>query len=511
MAIFGFNLSKNKNNSEIESFVPPREDDGAIQVESAGTSYGSAYGYELDIDQIPNNEYDLLTTYRDLAIQSDIDEAITEIVNESIVLSDIEKSVNINLDDVELSDNIKQKIRDEFETILKLLKFKHNGSGLFRKWYVDGKLYCNKIIDNKKPNAGLVDIIFIEPEDIKLIREVTIKQKDAIQLYDLNKTNEYYIYSPSILNVKNSNNHANTGLRINKDAITYIPSGLVSSDGKTVLSHLFKSIKPFNNLRLLEDSVVIYRVSRAPERRVFYVDTGNLPKGKAEQHLKEFISRFKNKIVYDPKTGSVNTKKNHHSMLEDFWIPRREGSQATQIDTLPGATNLGELGDVEMFKMKLYKSLNTPLSRFNNEGQTFNLGRTTEITRDEIKFNKFIKKLRNKFSFLFHDLLRTQLILKKIITNDDWDEIKDDIFYSYLEDNYFQELKESEILRERLEVIRALQDTEVVGKYYSHNTIRKRILMQTEEEIKLEDEEIAKEEKLPKYAAQEGDFGFDDK
>lgn len=518
MELFGYKLSKKTEEDKPggESFSPPRHDDGAIEVESSesGVNYAGTLGYGFDIDAIPTGEYELISTYRELSLQPDIDEAIQEIVNEAVITDEYKQTVAVVLDEVETSDAIKSKIRDEFDHILKLLKFKSNGYGLFRKWYVDGKIIMHKVVDKNKPTNGIIDIIDIDPINIKLVRELKKIRDGQIELYDLQQTSEYFLFSQSPFTDGKSGSHTSaaggsTALKIAKESVTYVPSGLVNADAKMVLSYLYKCIKPYNNLRLLEDSVVVYRVSRAPERRIFYVDVGNLPKGKADQYLKDVINRFKNKIVYDVNKGTITNRKKFQSMMEDYWLPRREGGKGTEVTTLPGGENLGELGDVEYFKNKLYKSLNVPMSRFQQDGGAFNIGRTSEITRDEIKFSKFINRLRKKFSGLFNDLLRTQLILKRIITKDEWEEWKEQISYDFLEDNYFQELKDSEILRERLETLQLIQQTEIVGKYYSHDTIRRNILKQTEEEIEEEDKKIAEEEKDPKWKGEEGDFGVD--
>lgn len=519
MELFGYKITKKTEEEKPsgESFAPPRTDDGAIEIESneSGVNYAGALGYSFDLDHVPTDEVELLTTYRELALQPDVDEAIQEIANEAIITDEFKQTVAIVLDEVETSDAIKNKMRDEFEHILKLLKFKSDGYGLFRKWYIDGKLFMHKVVDKNNLKKGIVEIIDIDPMNIKMVRELKKKREGMVELYDLQQTEEYYLYSQSPFTGGKKGAAASnpaTGknaLKVSKESITYVPSGLVDSEAKIVLSYLYKSIKPYNNLKLLEDSVVVYRVSRAPERRIFYVDVGNLPKGKAEQYLKDVINRFKNKIVYDVTKGTVNSRKKFQSMMEDYWLPRREGGKGTEVTTLPGGENLGELGDVEYFKNKLYKSLNVPLSRFQQDGAAFNIGRTSEITRDEIKFSKFINRLRKKFSTLFNDLLRTQLILKNIITADEWEEWRELISYDFLEDNYFQELKDSEILRERLETLEMIQRTEIVGKYYSHDYVRRNILMQTEEEIKDEDKKIEEEEKDPRWQDEEGDFGFE--
>lgn len=500
MELFGLEIKKKENDEKLLSFTTQNKDDGAIEIDAdiGGVGYNGHNGYYFDIDQIPENEYELINLYRFLALQLEIDEALQEIVNEAIISDDLKQSVSVNMDETELSDNIKTKINDEFNGILKLLKFKSNGFGIFKKWYVDGRLYYHKIVDSNNVGKGILDLIPIDPLNIKLIREIKKErtaQTTEASIYNVGDVNEYYLYSETPM-VSQKSGTAATGLRIHKDAITLVSSGLLDINGRNILSYLYKSIKPFNNLRLLEDSVVIYRVSRAPERRVFYVDVGNLPTGKAEQYVKDLMNRFKKKIVYDVNKGSIENRKHVLSTMEDFWLPRREGGRGTEVDTLPGGENLGELGDVEYFKSKLYRSLNVPLSRFNSdELSQFNIGRSTEITRDEIKFNKFISRLRSKFSELFRDLLGTQLILKRIMTNEEWLVIKEEISFMYLEDNYFAESKEMEILQDRLNVYDLMNNAGVIGKFYSNETVQKHILRQTDEEIKEERKKIESEQK----------------
>lgn len=515
MELFGIEIKRSKSDKKKgQTFAPPSNDDGAIQIESTDTSvqFAGNHGYVFDLDNVPQDEYELLSTYRELSLQPDIDEAIQEIANEAIITDEMKQSVSIILDDIDVSDGIKNKIRDEFDHILKLLKFKTDGYGIFRKWYVDGKLFYHKVVDKSSAKKGIVDVVQLDPMNMKLIRELKKQRSGMVDMYDLKDIEEYFIFSNTSFGsdkAKTSSRgiESQNGLKISRDAVAYVPSGLVSADGQTVLSYLYKSIKPYNNLKLMEDSVVIYRVTRAPERRIFYVDVGNLPKGKAEQYLKDVMNRFKNKIVYDVSKGTINNRKKFQSMMEDYWLPRREGGKGTEVTTLPGGQNLGELEDVEYFKTKLYKSLNVPLSRFQQDGTTFNLGRTSEITRDEIKFAKFIARLRKKFSMLFDDLLRTQLVLKNIITPDDWEEWKEQISYDFLEDNYFQELKDAEILKDRLETLETLQRTEIIGKYISHDTVRREILKQSEDQIKEEDKKIEEEEKDDRWNSDE--FGAD--
>ena len=506
MELFGFKLGKQPSEKKKgETFVKPVFDDGAIEVDISqdSTGYAAQIGYSFDLDRVPEDEYELQFAYRNLALQLEVDEAIQEIINEAIITDDLKPTVAIVLDDVdELSESIKDKISDEFDYVLKLLDFKNEGYGIFRKWYIDGKLYYHKVLDKSKLHLGVTEIIPIDPLNMKFVREYKKKRddKNLVEIYDLKDVNEYFVYSKQPLRSDAGKTRTatqtseNSAVKIPKDAITYIPSGLRSSDGKLVLSHLYKAIKPFNNLRLMEDSVVIYRVTRAPERRIFYVDVGNLPKGKAEQYLKDVMNRFKNKIVYDSNTGAINNRKKFASMIEDYWLPRREGGRGTEVSTLPGGDNLGELADVEYFRNKLYKALNVPSSRFESEQTAFNVGRTTEITRDEISFSKFINRLRKAFSLLFTDLLKTQCIIKKILTEEEWRELEPNLSYSFLEDNYFQELKEIEVWNDRVNSLMNLQQTGIIGKYMSHETVRKEILKQSEETIKAEDKLIQGEQ-----------------
>lgn len=497
MRLFGIEFNKKSKSGGGDSFVPPTNDDAAIEISDCGT-IAANHVYGFDLDSTPTNEIELLSTYRELALDLDVDDAIQEICNDAIVSDSNGRMVDINLEFLEVGENVKKKIRDEFDNVLRLLNFDRDGYDIFRKWYVDGKIYYHKVIDDNNKNRGITELRRIEPEHLKLVREVPKKIKDGVAFYDNANIEEYYIYIPPEKNMQ-----SDTGLKIRVDAIASSNSGLLSPDRKTMLSYLHKVIKPYNNLKLMTDSLVVYRVARAPERRVFYVDTGNLPRGKAEQYMKDMMNRYKNKIVYDATTGSITNRKKFQSMMEDYWMPRKEGSRGTEIETLPGASNLNELGDVEIFQKKLYKSLNVPISRLNGEGTMFSLGRTAEITREEIKFNRFVNRLRSKFAELFDDILRTQIILKRVITPEDWDEWGHLIKYDFMVDSFFQEMKEVEILRERIDTIQQLQNTEIIGKYISHDTVRKELLKQTESEI--EDEDKLIESEKSKYNNEEQD------
>lgn len=490
--LFGFSLQdrKNKKLEKIYSPAPPTDEDGVSTI-----SVGGYYGHYLDIEGTAKNEFDLVKKYREVSLHPEVDSAIDEIVNE-VIASDLDYSpVDIELSNLQVSDKIKKSIHQEFDYILKILNFNKNCHTIFRRWYVDGKIFYHKIIDFDNPKEGIQELRFIDPLKIKKVRE-KLKKEEEISVFsnrDINSYNygnfiEYFIYSD-----KGFSGFAGQGIKIASDAITFIPSGLMDYNRNLVLSYIHKSIKAVNQLRMIEDSLVIYRLSRAPERRIFYIDVGNLPKIKAEQYLKEVMSRYRNKLVYDSATGEIRDDRKHMSMLEDFWLPRREGGRGTEITTLPGGQNLGELADVQYFKEKLYSSLNLPISRLES-GNAFNLGRSSEITRDELKFAKFVGRLRKKFSEIFQDILRTQLILKGIITIDDWENIKENIQYDYIYDNHFSELKKTEMLKERVDSVSLVEP--YIGKYFSHEYVRKQILKQTDREIEEIDLNIKNERKL---------------
>lgn len=502
MELFGLTIENpfQKKPRGLNTFVAPKNQDGAIELASENNGlFGSSIGYWFNLDEVPGTENELIHVYRNLGIQLELDDAIQEICNEAIVLDKENKSVKLDLDEVELSDNIKNKINDEFDYILKLLEFNKMGYGIFRKWYIDGKLLFHKVIDDDvNANKGVLKLIQLDPLEIKLVRELQRKEKDGVEVYNLDEIVEYFVYVPKLIPDKtqlfgDTRTNQTKGLRISREAISYTPSGLLSEDGSTVVSHLHKAIKPFNNLKIMEDSMVIYRASRAPERRVFYIDVGSLSTGKADQHLKDTMNRFKNKIIYNAVDGTIKNRTKFENMMEDYWLPRRDGSSNTEITTLPGAQNLGEIEDVEYFKTKLDRAKNVPLSRLAQDGSLFNIGRPTEITRDEIKFSKFIARLRGNFNELFLDLLKTQLVLKKIITIEEWGDFSHDIIFDYLEDNYFKELKATEIIKDRVELITIMQQSGIIGQYLSHDYIRRNILKQTNDEIKEEDKLIKTE------------------
>ncbi len=473
--LFGFEIKKKDQEKEDRSrasFVAPMdEDEGIGNVINAGGHYGQYV--DINGDQA-KSEKELIFKYRDISQQTECDAAVEDIVNEAIVSDDDSAPVSLIMDDLDQPDRIKKLINAEFEHVITMLNLNWYGHDIFRRWYVDGRLYYHKIIDEKNPKNGLLELRPIDPTKIRKVRELK-KEKDPKTGAELIVgSNEYFIYQNESLGTKGQ------GLKIAKDSITYVTSGLLDSSRKRVLSHLHKALKPVNQLRMMEDSLVIYRLARAPERRIFYIDVGNLPKGKAEEYLRNIMAKYRNKMVYDAETGDMKDDKKHMSMLEDFWLPRREGGRGTEISTLPGGENLGQIDDIEYFRRKLYKSLNVPSGRLEQE-QQFNIGRTTEISRDELKFQKFVNRLRKKFSALFIDVLKTQLVLKGIVTEEEWEAMRQDIAVDFLQDNHFSELKDAELLRERLGTLREID--EYAGRYYSVEWIRKNVLHQTDEDI----------------------------
>ena len=476
--LFGWEVKK-KEASKAKSFVAPSDEEGTLDI-AGGAGF---FGQYLSYDKAARNDYDLIRKYRQTSENPECDQAIEDIINEAITADETEISVAVNLDWVPLSMSIKKKMDQEFKEILTLLQWKKQAHNIFRRWYIDGRIYYHKLIDEKQTRKGITEIRYIDPKFIKKIREVQ-KDKGKNGAEIIKDVREWYIYNEAgvypTLPAIGGTQSQQQGLRISPDAIAYVTSGLYNPTTNQVYSLLQKAIKPTNQLRMIEDAVVIYRIARAPERRIFYIDVGNLPKPKAEAYMKDVMSRYRNKIVYDSSTGEVMDDRNQMSMLEDFWLPRREGGRGTDVSTLAGGANLGELEDIKYFQKKLYKSLNIPISRLESEGG-FNLGKSTEITRDEIKFAKFIQRLRKKFSELFQDLLKTQLILKGIITAEDWDHIKEFIIYDFQNDNHFQELKEMEILQERLALLQVVND--YVGTYYSTEYVRRYVLRQSDKEI----------------------------
>ena len=481
--LFGFTLGREEepDKPQIKSFAPPDNQDGSVEMAAGGY-----YGTYADLEGSAKSETELVTRYREMSLQPECDSAVDDIVNECIIIEENEPAVTINLDNIKFSASIKNKIREEFNNVMNLLDFNNNGYEVFRRWYVDGRLFYHLMIDEKNPRSGLKEVRYIDPRRIRKIREK--KRKNAIVNKEQNisnqKYNEYYIY-----NAKGLNNTAQ-GLKESPDSIAYCHSGMVDQTNKMVLSYLHKAIKPLNQLRMLEDATVIYRLARAPERRIFYIDVGNLPKMKAEQYLRDMMTKHKNRLVYDASTGEVRDDRKFMTMLEDYWLPRREGGRGTEITSLPGGTNLGEMEDVDYFRRKLYKSLNVPATRLEAENQ-FNLGRATEITRDELKFQKLVKRLRTRFSILFDNILEIQLSLKGITSRAEWKEMKNDIYYEFAEDNHFSELKNAEVMRERLSLLNEIDSH--VGKYFSSTYVRQFVLRQSEADMKLIDQQIKDE------------------
>ena len=464
---FGFEIKRKEK--ELGAVTPPATDDGTYDI-----SGGGFYSTILDTDGRSRTEDDLIRRYRDIAIQPECDSAIEDIVSEAIASDERDMCVSVVLDNLQVSTSIKKRIKEEFERILQLLDFNNKAHDIFRRWYVDGRIFYHKVIDSQNPRKGIQQLRYIDPRKIKKVREVQTGRKGQVDV--VKKFKEFYIYNQHGHQVNNTS----TGVKLTFDSISYCPSGLIDMHKGTVLSYLNKAIKPVNQLRMIEDSVVIYRISRAPERRIFYIDVGNLPKIKAEQYLKDVMNRYRNKLVYDASTGEIRDDRNHMSMLEDFWLPRREGGRGTEITTLPGGANLGEIDDITYFQRKLYRSLNVPISRLEAE-QNFSLGRSTEITRDELKFTKFVGKLRKKFSVIFNDLLRTQLILTGVIAEEEWKQMSEHIQFDFLQDNNFTELKNAELLKERLEMLSQVEN--YVGTYFSKEWVKKNVLHLTDDEI----------------------------
>ena len=496
--LLGFEITRKDNNLEKpaeakQAFTIPSPDDGVTTI-----SAGGYFGQYLDMEVTAKNDYDLIRRYREIAQHPECDMAIEDIINEVIVSNERDVAVSISLDKLAVSDKIKEKIRDEFDEVMRLLNFEEKGHDIFKRWYIDGRIYFHKVIDPNSPRKGITELRFIDPRKMKKVREIKKKRdvkSKGIEVVE--QTAEWFVYNERGM----SSGTSNVGVKIATDSITFVTSGVIDQTRNMVMGHLHKAIKPVNQLRMIEDAVVIYRIVRAPERRVFYVDVGNLPKIKAESYLRDVMARYRNKLVYDASTGEIRDDRKHMSMLEDFWLPRREGAKGTEVTTLPGGQNLGEISDVQYFQKKLYKALNVPISRMESESG-FNLGKAAEISRDELKFTKFVQRLRKRFTQVFADILKTQLVLKGIITIEDWANIGSHIQYDYLKDGYFAELKEAEILRERLSL--AQEVSQYIGKYYSVEYIRKKVLRQSDEDIMEIDNQIAKEIKQGIIAAPEG-------
>ncbi len=495
--LFGFSIEKEKKSPSVISPVPQNNEDGVDNYISSGF-----YGAYVDMEGVYKSEFDMIRKYREMALHPECDTAVEDIINEAIVSDLYDSPIEIELSNLNASDKLKKVIREEFRNIKDIMDFDKKSHEILRNWYVDGRLYYFKAIDTKKPEEGIKEIRYIDPMKMRFVRQEKKNKNDYMSLKSGNPNDqqkvmnpeieEYFMYTPKANYPSGmiSGAGGNKGIKIAKDSITYVTSGLVDRNKGTVLSYLHKAIKSLNQLRMIEDSLVIYRLSRAPERRIFYIDVGNLPKIKAEQYLREVMSRYRNKLVYNADTGEVRDDRKFMSMMEDFWLPRREGGRGTEITTLPGGQNLGELSDIEYFQKKLYRSLGVPESRIANEGG-FNLGRSSEILRDELKFSKFVGRLRKRFAHMFTDMLKTQLILKNIVTPEDWETISEHIQYDFIYDNQFAELKETEMMNERLGTLATIEP--YIGKYYSSHWVRKNILRQTDSEIIEQDEEIENE------------------
>lgn len=509
--LFGFSIEDTQTQSPtVVSPVAPNNEDGVDHYLTSGF-----FGSYVDIEGVYRNEFEMIKRYREMALHPEVDSAIEDIVNEAIVSDTNDSPIKIELSNLNASDGIKEKIREEFKYLLELLDFDKKSHEIYRNWYIDGRLYYHKVIDLKKPQEGIQELRYIDAMKMRYVRQQKKKPNDNSNYaksnvdnpmdYDFPEIEEYFIYNPkssypvgAMGGQPTSSPTQNAGVKIARDSVSYCTSGLVDRNKGTCLSYLHKAIKSLNQLRMIEDSLVIYRISRAPERRIFYIDVGNLPKVKAEQYLRDVMMRYRNKLVYDANTGEIRDDKKFMSMMEDFWLPRREGGRGTEITTLPGGQNLGEITDIKYFQEKLYRSLNVPPTRIGGEGG-FNLGRSSEILRDELKFTKFVGRLRKRFSNMFSDMLKTQLILKNIITPDDWKIMREHIQYDFLYDNHFSELKDAELMTERLNMAATAEP--YIGKYYSQDYVRRKILRQTDEEIVEQDILIEKEIKSGKIPA----------
>jgi hypothetical protein len=492
--LFGFTLGK-KDIVQVEkpeqaSFALPTEtiDDGAVTI-----TQNAHYGTYVDLEGSVRNEMELITRYREMANHPECDMAIDEIVNEAITHDVDGKVMDINLDNLKQPKSIKKKIIEEFNNIQKMLNFSNLSDDLFKRWYIDGRIYYHVVVNDKDPKKGIQELRYIDPRKIRKVREISKDRDPKTGAQVIRSMAEYYVYNDRGTTTQTFTSSTNQGLRIAPEAVINVNSGLMDAKNTFVISYLHKAIKALNQLRMIEDAVVIYRLSRAPERRIFYIDVGNLPKGKAEQYMKSIMTQYRNKLVYDANTGEIRDERKHLSMLEDFWLPRREGGKGTEITTLPAGQNLGQMEDVQYFQKKLLQSLNVPISRLDPQvgAGIMGVGKTTEVTRDEVKFSKFIQRLRNKFSRIFDDALRIQLSLKGICTVEEWEEFKESIYYDYKKDNNFAEMREAEVLRER--VLTATQLDPFIGRYYSSKWIKKNVLRMTEEEIEEMEKEIEEE------------------
>jgi hypothetical protein len=498
--LFGFEIRRATDPVEVQekqpAFAPEVKDDGAVVVAAGG-----AYGTYIDLQGAARTEAELVTKYREMALHPEVEKAVDDVINEAIIVEEKEKIVEINLDDVQLSPNLKKLVTKEFNNVLSLLDFNKSAFDIFRRWYIDGRMYYHVIIDVTKPNDGIKEMRYIDPRKLRKIREVKRKRDSKSQVTQTQTVQEYFIYNEKGFQNKAGEVGTATavqGLKIAPDSIIHTTSGVLDPMNSVVLGHLHKAIKPLNQLRALEDATVIYRISRAPERRIFYIDVGNLPKMKAEQYLRDMMTRHKNKVVYDASTGEIRDDRKFMTMLEDYWLPRRDGSRGTEITTLPAGQNLGKLEDVEYFQKKLYEALNVPTSRLEQDG-TFIFGQGQEISRDEIKFTKFIDRMRMRFNHLFIDALKRQLILKNVMTDEDWELIETNIRFDYAKDNYFEQQKQSSVLTDRMNLLNQIMP--YVGKYYSNEWVRKHILQQSDADIEEMDEQNMAEQENPLYQA----------
>jgi hypothetical protein len=484
ITLFGFEIKRKKDASQekLQSIVPPTDQDGAGYVTAAGAHYGTYVnlgGEDHAKDNLQN-----IRQYRAVSTHPEVDAAIEDIVNESVISGEGESSISLTMDKVEgLSESLKKQINEEFENVVSMLNFNDLGHDIFRRWYVDGRIYHHLVVDEKNLKLGIQEIRPVDATKIRKVKEVKKKKDPVTGASLIDNVNEFYIY-------QEKPGGTNQGVKLSTDSISYVTSGLLDVDRKRVVSHLHKALKPINQLRMMEDSLVIYRLARAPERRIFYIDVGNLPRGKAETYMKDIMARYRNKLVYDADTGKIRDDRKHMSMLEDFWLPRREGGRGTEISTLPGGENLGQIDDIIYFQKRLYRSLNVPINRLEQEAQ-FSLGRSTEISRDEVKFQKFVDRLRNRFGMLFTEILKKQLIMKGLITEEDWDQWKNDISIDYIRDNHFTELKDAELLANRLQTLDQVQ--QYVGEFFSKEYVMKNILMLDDDGMKQMKDQIAKE------------------
>jgi hypothetical protein len=496
--LFGFEIRRAVDPKEEQekqpTFAPEVTDDGAVVVAAGG-----AYGTYVDLQGAARTEAELVTKYREMSMHPEVEKAVDDVVNEAIIVQEKEKIVQLNLDDVQLSTNIKKLITKEFENVLGLMDFNKSAFDLFRRWYVDGRMYFHIVIDVTKPGDGIKELRYIDPRKLRKIREVKRKRDGKSQVTQTSTVQEYFIYNEKGFQNKAGEVGTATsvqGLKIAPDSIIHVTSGVLDPMNTVVLSHLHKAIKPLNQLRALEDATIVYRISRAPERRIFYIDVGNLPKMKAEQYLRDMMQRHKNKVVYDSSTGEIRDDRKFMTMLEDYWLPRRDGSRGTEITTLPAGQNLGELADVEYFQKKLYESLNVPVTRLQSDG-TFNFGQDAEVSRDEIKFTKFIDRLRQRFNHMFLQALQKQLMLKNVMTEEDWELIESNIKFDYAQDNYFEQQKASSTLRDKMGTLQQMDP--YIGKYFSNEWVRKHVLYQSDQEIEEMDEQIMGEQENPMY------------